>query len=845
MTNLHLTSSTLFPLAQDPEPLVPDPRRSSPRVSAHFRSQSEASHVTRPLDVDTKMDTGVQQHRSQHPSSPVRPTALFPSVAAILADPASSSSASSSPSPRTQSSPQTPASSPPAFHLNRSQSLRAAPEYRQRVISGGHAQSLRCSPDCTASNPPFHLLTRAIGRASATNVRRTLAERPSPLSRGHISSPRFSLQTRRSHTKSTSDPSYAPLSQSVPPPALSFNRAIWEKTPPIPVAESSQLPTSLDFPSDFGSNSSSTTTAGDNPMDGILGFYGPRNSSAPNVSIYSHTRTLSDASIYTALSSPSLGHMVDSMVAEGQAQERPSSTSLHSEIRMGDSMPTSYQSGVPQGRHAKLHSKRPDPNDRLGPFGRIIGDPVDLAGYLGPELAATLKRRLEEQPGSSPEKKPELLREAEWSFQKPLEKVMRQVAAIMVSQVGDGRSMYGCDTDTPNPIIADIIKGIGYTARDFKAKKLITVTHQCSPSYDIRALQAALASDANSYRNIKTFPVETVLSSFTFASFGEVSFAPASVDLGIGRGELSRLHGLAPASSGLAPITHREERDKLAHRDLKRWLAARAKEIRSGGLLTFYCAVRTGPPSFSGEEMFGGRDPPRASPLLGPMSLPDSPRSSMDGHLTPNSDSNLPALSAAQGMTSPVQDHTTRSRPDMWQSMNQTLSQAVQRLVTLGEIRPYVASSLVDVPFWPRSLDQMRKTFDKMEKWEVLRDYGRHHLAEQGQSEEDANYDTFPFEERRKWLDAGIRLQRLTHPAWKDFVEGNIDRQSYALHVATYCRAAYEDHLKRVLREKGKMDISRTETAIQELFKILVEKCEFGALEGLELDIGVVILRRK
>lgn len=54
------------------------------------------------------------------------------------------------------------------------------------------------------------------------------------------------------------------------------------------------------------------------------------------------------------------------------------------------------------------------------------------------------------------------------------------------------------------------------------------------------------------------------------------------------------------------------------------------------------------------------------------------------------------------------------------------------------------------------------------------------------------------------------------------------------------------------------MDIGQSETTVQELvgpiphgdanclqFKILVEKCELGALDALELDTGIVVLRRK
>lgn len=45
-------------------------------------------------------------------------------------------------------------------------------------------------------------------------------------------------------------------------------------------------------------------------------------------------------------------------------------------------------------------------------------------------------------------------------------------------------------------------------------------------------------------------------------------------------------------------------------------------------------------------------------------------------------------------------------------------------------------------------------------------------------------------EEIREWAQAGVRIHRLMHPAWKAFRQGRIDRQAYARRIATYCHAS-------------------------------------------------------
>lgn len=77
--------------------------------------------------------------------------------------------------------------------------------------------------------------------------------------------------------------------------------------------------------------------------------------------------------------------------------------------------------GVEFGRHGK-----PEARDRIGPYGRMIGDTFDFAGHLGPELAATLHQRLAK--GDSPKRKRnESFTETDWSFDIPLAQALKSV----------------------------------------------------------------------------------------------------------------------------------------------------------------------------------------------------------------------------------------------------------------------------------------------------------------------------------------------------------------------------------------------------------------------------------
>jgi hypothetical protein len=126
-------------------------------------------------------------------------------------------------------------------------------------------------------------------------------------------------------------------------------------------------------------------------------------------------------------------------------------------------------------------------------------------------------------------------------------------------------------------------------------------------------------------------------------------------------------------------------------------------------------------------------------------------------------------------------DTRVRARRDIWQAMYSALGPAIQRLVSLGEVRSHVAPMLVDVPFWPRTLRCVRKSLKRAEKdWQV-----ENVKAKVEEEEVIGGEDS--------WLDIGVGVHRLIHPAWTEYLDGKIDRAGYARRVATYCRSS-ESH---------------------------------------------------
>jgi len=303
---------------------------------------------------------------------------------------------------------------------------------------------------------------------------------------------------------------------------------------------------------------------------------------------------------------------------------------------------------------------------------------------------------------------------------------------------------------------------------------IISVNHQCPSGYDIRPLQYALG---NSLHRQSHAHAQSVLSSFSFSKFAAKVFPPASIDIGIGGRELSKLHDVVSLRANHSTSIRAEDRERLAVSEFTIWLTSRAAEIKSGGLLACHFAIRTYP--LSDERTRSGDRAPSASPAVHSMSLPTSPRGSLDGASTPFTEAST-FVSSPPLPSPPITDNEGRSfRPDLWRAMHHAFSPAIQRLVSLGEIRSHVAPLLVDIPFWPKTLNSVKSTLGRQQDWDVISD----------KSTPRPNPSSYRWEERLEWLQAGVRIHRLTHPAWTAYRYGIIDKGSYARRVATYCRS--------------------------------------------------------
>lgn len=483
----------------------------------------------------------------------------------------------------------------------------------------------------------------------------------------------------------------------------------------------------------------------------------------------------------------------------------------------------------------------------------------------------------------------EVFSESEWTFEEPILKAMGDAVRGKIEMIKEVDhyhvAEYGCHKETPNPIIAEVIESLCLRSTS-KSPKVFSVTHQANPDFDTRALQYNLASQASSYRKIGKLPLAPsplILTSFSFAGFTENALPADTVDFALCAGELSKLQGEISPRPFSAFASQADEKEKQAIKDLVDWLEAKSREVKKGGILVCWMVIRTRQPPESTSSCDSLPHPPKASPYRAPASFPNSPNINLftphphaplteihpsilphqNHHLTPSTQSTLP----------------TRYRTDIFQLISQALSPAIQSLVTLGEIRTHVAPALVDIPYWPRTLASVQAALGQAEDWEVIIDRDEVTEDETGDnlehmlddmdvdssspiSKDSEGFDVdkplkassraktaaeshYPLEEVREWAQAGVRIHRLMHPAWKAFHQGRIDRQAYARRIATYCHSVYGPHLKKVLREKGRMDISQCENTVQEMFKILAEKCELGALSALAIDIGVIVLRRK
>ncbi|WVW79698.1 hypothetical protein I302_101668 [Kwoniella bestiolae CBS 10118] len=934
----EIRDSTIPPVPDPKAASVTSPRNRTPSPYAglgHQRSHSETAHLLRPkaftpapshLHPFTEM---VHPHSHPHqgyqhnrPSSPLglgsnpfsvggvhshnhghgQSSNRYPSITAAFGG-QGSFSASSTPSqshfPHHPAAPHSPPydhAGPSTLRRYASQVHRSHGNHRQRAASGGHDSNLRCAPDCTAAEAPYHLLSTVIGRASVNDIRRTtskpikrkaptdedieMEEEPVP----HTARP--NIQTRRSRTRTSSyhDPISPLLNDPILKP-LTFDRKLLQSTPPLPpVDHLRDPPLEGDFfanyhKSGLGSHMTSNAVL----LHGVepeLEFDLPRSSSAPAIPLLAQRdRGLSDASAASAVSADALAHSI--ITTQFPMDEKPHESALPSYTTSPQTISTAHHSSglpPPTSRFSTFSgARRLDLGEKLGSIGQIVGDANELTSYLGEDLAAALKQRL--QPEQSEmvkeiKRKEEVLSEAEWSFDVPLSKALGDVVRGWVKGVEDKEHFqvveYGCHKETPNAVLAETVKSLALRAAGpGRPKKVLTVTHQCNVDFDTRSLQANLLNHPQSYRKIKAIPSPLILTSYSFAGFAEPSLPPNSIDVALCTNELSRLHGTIQPKPLYLFTSQAEEREQRSEKDLSGWLKLRAKEVRSGGILACSFAVRTAPTPDHYQTRRNDRpgtdgsvNPPRGSPGNYSTSLPTSPRTSIDEHIpnnmniTPMTEINNSPFVPGPPLPSPpmTNGRTRRYRPDIWQAMSHALSPAIQRLVSLGEIKTQVAPLLVDVPYWPRTLESLQNTLSKTyNEWEPLINPSQEEVMSEAEEmkrsfsddSDEFKLNEYSNEEKKEWEDSGIKIFRLTHPAWIDYRKGKIDRSGYAKRIAMYCRSVYEGHLKKVLREKGRMDISQCETTVQELFKVLVEKCELGAMDALEIDVGIIVLRRK
>ncbi|WVQ74382.1 hypothetical protein IAR50_003983 [Cryptococcus sp. DSM 104548] len=764
------------------------------------------------------------------------------------------------------------------------------------------------------------MLTVVIGRASSLGLRQVLiyetADRKASGKSRHCT--RASLQLRRS-SKAGDNFERKGMPSGYKP--LSFDSRSLLITPPLPPVDHIQdPPRDGDFFAGFVPPSG--RSGEDNKYDGI-----PRSSSAPHVPLLAMERRNSD-NILSADNPSAAASIRPSSYHHNSASEPPTfDTSPESSSfvqNQHQAMPVSRRATTIKARNLSDNAQ-PSPHHHTLHQG--MPDATELASYLGPDLSAALQNRLLESGGSSISgagivggearlrglsdkvsstpgleamgsglrssslavgsrgKRKENMTEWEWSFEVPVLGMMAQAVKrkLETLEVKEHYNLaeYGCHREIPSPILGEFIKALSQRV-PAKTQEVFTVVHQAIPEFDTRILQANLASHPLSYRRTNSRSAPSVLTSFSFAAFADIAMSADSVDFAVcSAGEMTKLQGELPPRPLYSFTSQAEEKERHSGKDLARFLKARSTEFKVGGILVIPFVVRVG--REKDEDTRRQSFPPKASPYRPPASLPTSPRGSSFGH-----GGFGPALTEIRpSVFSRPQQHATtpggptapggkRYIPDMFQRMSQALSPAIQRLVSLGEIRTHVAPTLVDVPYWPRTLESVKRVLHENDDWEVLLDGGKeaaveaemgdgdvadmeidedmadisllsssasptphHHEAE---SEEFIQYSK---EDIMAWTNEGVRIRRLCHPAWKEFRSGRIGRGAYARRIAMYTHSVYEPHLKKVLRNKGRMDISHSENTIEEIFKILIEKCEVGALDALCVDVGVMVLRRR
>ena len=312
----------------------------------------------------------------------------------------------------------------PPFSLLDYRSLTTPPflPTRTRAFSGAqHAFHQRCSPDCTAAVAPYQMLNTAIGKASANDAHKAAAmsANASPLPAVPLN-----LQSRRGRQRTA--PS-APLSHE--PGLLVFDRKLWESTPPLPAVECSKNPSASGgcLPGcDHTSHFMASAILDEKSREFELTL--PRSSSTPAVALlFSRDRSFSTASETSSCEPLEMVTNLNKLPIQPTSRRFICEGHLDGPVRNGNRFEL--------GRHATMHGRGAENGDRVGPFGRVAGDAFDLAGYIGPELAATKKERLLQRDGDRPTRTEDVLSEVDWSFDIPLARAFKLALATALSRL--------------------------------------------------------------------------------------------------------------------------------------------------------------------------------------------------------------------------------------------------------------------------------------------------------------------------------------------------------------------------------------------------------------------------
>ncbi|GAA5973835.1 hypothetical protein JCM11641_003184 [Rhodosporidiobolus odoratus] len=328
------------------------------------------------------------------------------------------------------------------------------------------------------------------------------------------------------------------------------------------------------------------------------------------------------------------------------------------------------------------------------------------------------------------------------------------------------------------------------------------ITHAALPSAtgDFRCL-AQSAEDT--YMRSGLAKEDRVFAAFAARPFGAKVHPKGSVSVGFSAMSLhwpsmERKFRIAPA----APAT-------LAHGELMTFLAARAAEFKTGGLLTLAYIARS-------EE---------ASTALAPSSMPTTPAGSPPLPLREGRSASVPTLPAGIGARTAggggvkpplAQSSTSPPAPvirkkDIWAHLTGVLGKAIQRLVSTGLLKPQVARQLLALPLHPRTPLQTRACLQASS---------------------------------HSWLTLHSSITTISHPAWKGVEHGTVSPESWADHTIQLLKIFWEGEMRSILRE-ALGSRGACEWVLDCLWTVAKEKLEELPPHPLDLEVQLVALRRR